>query len=353
MLIYQTFLRRISRSALIALVIIPATALAVDYGGVGGTPANPVASNPRTKSIFVYDLTLGQRVADGVKVFNNTNVAKTIALGAVDSIVSSDGGFACAQAVDPKNDVGAWTSLAQQQVRIDSHASKIVPFSVMVPNNADVGEHDGCITIQDVSDSSANQTGSGVVLGFRSALRMIVTIPGVLTKRLEFTNIGVVRPVGSRAVTIRPALKNTGNVSVDANLVVEARNILGIRVFRNGGTYPVLPRTIGSWNYDFKTSMWGGWYSIRLGAGLELLLVLIFGVGAWWLMVRRRHHERTVRLSQEYVVRKGDSLEVLAQKFGSDWKLLIRINKLKPPYTLKKGQKLKIPLSPQKDSKVE
>ncbi|HUC20729.1 MAG TPA: DUF916 domain-containing protein, partial [Candidatus Polarisedimenticolaceae bacterium] len=160
------------------VLLIPVTALAVDYGGVGGRPASPRPDNPRTKSIFVYEIKPSGQIQDGITVFNDTAQPKTVAIESVDSVISSDGGFACAQAVDQKKDLGGWIQISQKQVALGPKESVTVPFTVAVPKKADIGEHDGCITIQDVSANAAAQKSNGVVLGFRSALRTIVTIPG-------------------------------------------------------------------------------------------------------------------------------------------------------------------------------
>src|SRR5215472_6786570 len=89
------------------LILLPSVASAVEYGGVGGRPAYPRADNARTQSIFIHQLQPGQQVSDGVRVYNNTNKKRTITIQAVDSVLASDGAFACAQQADPRVDVGS------------------------------------------------------------------------------------------------------------------------------------------------------------------------------------------------------------------------------------------------------
>ena len=149
---------RLILATLSIAALIPGMASAASYGGVGGKPAYPVANNPRTKSIFIFELKPGQSASSGVQVFNNTNTTQTINLYGVDSVVSSGGAFACAQNNDPKKEVGAWIHLDQNSVTLSPNSNKIVPFTVTVPNNksVSVGEHDGCIAMQAASQTATN-----------------------------------------------------------------------------------------------------------------------------------------------------------------------------------------------------
>ena len=47
-----------------------------------------------------------------------------------------------------------------------------------------------------------------------------------------------------------------------------------------------------------------------------------------------------------YVVKKGDTLFNLSQRYELSWQTLAQINNLQEPYILKVGQKLKVPASP-------
>jgi hypothetical protein len=103
-------MKKIIASTLLTLAIslVPISAMAVEYGGVGAKPANPRSDNPRSSSIFIYELKPGQTYNDGVEVFNSTEQDRTIELTAVDSILASDGAFSCAQNAESKVDVGKW-----------------------------------------------------------------------------------------------------------------------------------------------------------------------------------------------------------------------------------------------------
>lgn len=355
--------------------------MAIEYGGVGGKPANPQASNPRTQSIFVYELKASQSTNDGVKVFNNTDSTRTITIGAVDSVLSSGGAFACAQAADQQTGVGSWITLSATTITLPAGVSRVVPFTIAVPNNADVGEHDGCITIQDASATTNVNNKSGVVLGFRSAMRVVVTIPGKIIKKLTLKSVTVQKtPDGNYLVM--PEATNDGNVSLDTTVSATLEPIFAVSGGKAGGTYPVLPHSTASWNLEIKHPFWGGWYHAHtvvsynskptalpgeeqgaqksealnsavffaapaLGAVLiELLILLAVGVPVWRYVLKRRDISQIRKHWQEYVVQDKDTVISVAKEHHISWKKLVRVNSLKAPYTLEKGKKLRVPPKP-------
>jgi hypothetical protein len=353
------------------------SAKAVEYGGVGGRPAQPRADNPRSKSIFIYTLKAGQSTSDGVRIVNNTPKTRTISVYPVDAVLASGGTFSCAQAAEQAKDVGSWITLSKNTVTVKANSNVVVPFTVTVPLKVDVGEHDGCIAIQEASQANASDK-SGVVLSFRSAIRMAVTIPGKIVKKLSITNIST-QPGNNNTVVITPAVRNEGNVSLDTTIRSSLQPLVGVGSVDTTGTYPILPRSSASWNLELKRPFWGGWYRATVAATynsdpasslgskngmrttvrktshvlfvapaplalvIELLIILvIIGLIAWVLRRRRQYHHVRTRWSN-YKVNDGDTIMVVARRHHVSWKRLARANKLRAPYHLEAGQTLRVP----------
>lgn len=234
-------------------------AAAIETSGIGAIPAHPRLDNPRTKSIFVYDVAGADVIADGIKVVNNTDTAKTLDVYPVDSQASSDGAFACAQKVDPRKDVGNWIKLAQGQVKLAANSVQVVPFTLTVPTNVKAGEHNGCIVVQD-ADPATKKEGNGIVLSFRSALRVSVTTPGTLSADLSFVGVKS-HDINKTTLGVSPILQNKGNVSANANIDVKLRGIFGLHYpFSSiGGQFPAFPGQ-SRFNFELKKPFWGGWY---------------------------------------------------------------------------------------------
>ncbi|NPA52684.1 MAG: LysM peptidoglycan-binding domain-containing protein [Aquificae bacterium] len=49
-----------------------------------------------------------------------------------------------------------------------------------------------------------------------------------------------------------------------------------------------------------------------------------------------------VKTPSYYIVKKGDTLSKIARRFGTDWRTLARINKLKNPHLIRIGQKIRL-----------
>lgn len=350
---------------------------AVEYGGLGGLPANPDPNNPRTKSIFVYTIPPGETKQDGVNVINNTNESKIVEVYATDSEISSGGSFACRQKVDPLTAVGSWVKLYQAEVVLPPGSNQVIPFEVAIPKSISVGEHNGCIVIQEKA-ASTEQSGNGVQLSFRSALRVAITIPGDIVKDVEFT--GLTFKHDAKKYTLKANLTNKGNVSLDTDVQVYITNLFGRNIYKNGGVYPLLAqKTPAEFNFEFTRPFWGGIYRIAgtaeyngdikepLGSSapknvrktapsqwlfvvpqpkalvVELLVLLLLIVSIWIMLKRVRGRRKTARTWKTFTVEEGDTLVGLARSWHTNWKTIAKINKLRAPYELKPGSKIKLP----------
>lgn len=378
-----------TRNLVFALLIIgggllfPAAAHAVEQGGLGGKPAHPKAENTRSQSIFVHTLKPGKSATDGVLVINNTGKTKNVLVYAVDSQVSSDGAFACAQAADKPLSVGTWATMAKSELTLLAGEKKTVDFTIKVPDNATPGEHNGCIVIQDTERQPASGS-NGIVLSLRSAIRLAVTVPGQIQKGLVFTGLDV-QPKDNEKLLFSTALKNNGNVSLDTQVDVKLVSLLGVASAQVGGSFPVLNDNESRFNFEASRPFWGGWYrlaasaryndnpNVMLGEGgsnamvsrsswifiapqpiaaaIEGALIAVVIGGLYYFAYRRLHHKKAMRRAADHIVGKGEDLHGVAERYAMSWKYLARINKLKAPYTIKPGQKLIVTSVQKKDKK--
>lgn len=363
----------------IIFTLFPKSILAVEYGGIGGRPAFPRSDNPRTESIFIHILNPGQIQEEGVLVVNNTQERKTLLVYGVDSVYSSGGAFACGQMSDEKKGVGKWLSLGKTEVALDPGTNEMVPFTIQVPKDTSVGEHNGCIVIQEKKEKSEDQ--EGMKLSFRTGLRVAITIPGEITRKLEIIGFKVKRRTGGDFLLV-PTVNNLGNVSIDADVKVITKYFFGLTLIEHGGRFPILRGSISDWNFELKKPFWGGWYrsslfveydenqeaGVGIQSGKELtklkrapvwffsfptptalaieiiaLLCVVVLVILFWLSKKRKKWiaEKWV----EYEVKRSEDIKTLAEKFDVSWKLLARVNKLKPPYVLNPEEKIKVPPS--------
>jgi hypothetical protein len=355
-----------------ALYVVPVHA--VESGGVGGRPANPDPANPRTESIFVFTADPGQKAENAVKLYNNSEGEKIIDVYVVDSQISSGGAFACAQKVEERRNVGSWLKLSKQSVTLASGETETVPFTLEIPGNAPPGEHNGCIAIQE-SDQKPQAAGNGIALSFRSAIRVSVTVKGELKKELAFTRLES-GPGKEDKIAVNTALRNGGNVSLDTDIDVRIKSVLGTTVNKTGGEFPILAGGESEFNFETDEPFWGGVYFLSAKASfnpdpsaglgdkskatsiskskllivtpkpaalaIELLILVLVGAGAVLFFRYRRLHKRWHRHGKFYVVKEGESIQQVAERFNLPWKTIARVNSIKAPYHLKAGDRLRL-----------
>jgi hypothetical protein len=350
----------------------PVRVSAIDQGGIGGRPARPEQGNPRSQSIFVHTAKPGEQAKDAIEVINNASETKHVLVYAVDSQVSSGGAFACAQAADKPISVGEWIALNHNEVTLNPGAKQTVDFTITVPKDTAPGEHNGCIVIQDTKQQ-AQPDGNGIVLSLRSAIRVAITIPGDIKKGLAFTGLGFTAKDDAK-ILLSTALKNSGNVSLDTQVEVKLSYVFGVAASKAGGNFPVLSSSEGRFNFESSRPFWGGWYKLTataryddnlanalgegsanastqrsmwafivpdpLAAVIEGIAAIVLVGGIAYLVYRKRRHGQMVRRATGHLVKPGEDLHSVAEMYAMQWKHLARINKLKPPYQIKAGQKL-------------
>lgn len=373
---YDSF-KTVLLASLAACLLLPASVGAIDNGGIGGKPAHPREDNPRSQSIFVHELEAGESTTDGVQIMNGTEQTKTVLVYAVDSQLASGGAFACDQAADKPISVGTWVTMEKSEVTLAPGEKQVVSFTVSVPSDTSPGEHNGCIVMQDTARQRSSE-GGGIVLSMRSAIRLAVTVPGEIKKGLAFTGTGVEAKAGQKLL-MSVNLRNSGNVSLDTKLDVKLMYAFGTAAVSAGGSYPVLSGSEARFNFEGQRPFWGGWYrlmataryndspSASIGEGelntsvgrSEWVFIApapaaaaLEGAAAGLLLVgggihirRRLVHKKVMSKTTKHTVQAGENLHTIADEYNVSWKVLARINKLKPPYQLKSGQTIIVTLA--------
>ncbi len=219
---------------------------------------------------------------------------------------------------------------------------------------------------------------AGVNLSTRLGLRVAITVPGELVRDITISDFVVTkRDDGSFFLT--PSVENSGNVSVDVDISVKTRHLLGFLYHEHGGQFPVLRGETFEQNFELKKPFWGGWYRTSLavsydkgeaaGVGTEsgealttlkgssywlfsmptiggLIVEIIILIGIVWLLFMvyvAKKKAQWIKRWVSYTVQEGDDIQTISKAFRIPWKLFVKVNKLKPPYTLSPGKEVRVP----------
>lgn len=239
-------------AALFLAIAFPASA--IEYGMLGGKPANPDPNVENSVSWFIYKLNAGEAKDDAVRVLNLFENDLDVLVYAADTTASSGGGFALEQFSEPKDEVGAWVRFYPEAVpeyfakilekkegkitafcrlnrdeldeslsdiigktdqisdgnfstfenwcrgtdsvelKMKAKEQKDIPFVISVPEKADVGEHTGGILVQKkAAEDASGAGGSSVKLTTRVGVRIYQTVPGEIIRKITIEDFKIIK----------------------------------------------------------------------------------------------------------------------------------------------------------------
>ena len=370
--------------------VISAPAFALSSGGVGGYPAHPDPNIKYSESWFIYNLDLGESQDDALTVFNTTDEVQTIKIYAVDSVPSNQGNFALEAEADPKDGIGAWIKLAQTFITLQPGENQEIPFTITIPQNADVGEHSGGIILQK-AQGRQDTLESGAAIVTRVGIRVYETVPGEIIKEIEIKDFNVsLKKLASQPAyyEINLIAQNKGNVSLQPKVTLAIGGwgkikyftrssfdyqkgiILDLRDFTDFFTGEDLSR---NWQLlrDQKVSTNWTWPKPRFGRftfqanltydteggqktidskkitvwvvpWLEVVVLGIIVLLVFCLLVVKKIFFGG-RNWQSYIIKTGDNLPQIAYQSKVSLKRLVKVNKIGKPFIIKPGQKISVP----------
>ncbi|MCX6760358.1 MAG: DUF916 domain-containing protein [Candidatus Nealsonbacteria bacterium] len=366
---------------IIIVFCIPCSSMAITAEGVGVSPAYPDLKIKNSDVWFVYNLDRGQSVTDYLKLVNNSS-EKTmkVKIYPVDAVISSSGVFNPLDEADPRVDIGAWIKFNESEVSLAPGETRIMPFTLTIPQDASVGDHLGAVIAEKGELKPSGQ--AGLSIKTRVGIRVWNTVPGKIVKDLKISNISWEiknKTLSSKPTTIEKIktalglnkegfitleLKNDGNVHLMPKGNIEISDVFGGWVATLGDL------SLGTSSLGHTTTVPIRWDKIPLIGLLTAKITIPYGdnqtatakktflIIPWTLIAililfamififgklfRWLYFAKSKLKMSPYKLAGKETLVEIADKFDVSWKKLARINGLKPPYILKKGDTLFIP----------
>ena len=365
---------------LVVLFLLPNGVLALSAGGIGIMP-HKTEYYPNRGGWFVYEVDSGEIINDEVRITNTKDTTVFVKLEGVDAFLLDDGAFALRDTPD-NEDIGTWIELEETDFELEPNSSKIVPFILTVPKDAEVGDHIGGLAVYETSGEPERIYQSGgtkVGITTRVGARMYLTVAGNIIRDLNIKK----RSFFGKAdkMMFKFIFENKGNVR--ANLTItegKIYNIFGLydeqqdivlgQVFSHKTVTKIFPwpgknkplfgpylalltiedtykkvnpnsnvvvpevEPVTVWLITFFVP----YTQIAVIAGLLFLIWFI-----WQFIIWKRLSNLARRPVAKYKVKKGDHLMSIAQDFGAPWKIVAKLNNIKPPYSLHNIKILYIP----------
>jgi hypothetical protein len=196
-----------------------------------------------TKSYFILKSRPGAVLREKVRIVNTGGTTGTAFLYAVDATTGNTSGAVYRSRRSPRNDVGAWLSLARSTVTLAPHTSIVVPLTVTVPAGARPGDHLGGI----VAENSALQQSSGhgalqIRIRHLTIAAFEVELPGHLAERVLPTSVRAGGEHGWQYVYVH--FKNLSSVLMKPHGSLLIKDARGKRVaFRSFNLDTFVPTT--------------------------------------------------------------------------------------------------------------
>lgn len=231
-----THLRTTGRALLAALVLAVAVLLAAGPAGAATEPdevtwAVKTADNAHGEGRpnYQYELSPGQTVEDAILVTNYSDRELTFAVYAADGFLNESAQLDLLPAGAQSTHVGAWVTLATDEVTIGAGEAVSIDFRLTVPPNATPGDYaGGIVTSLDPADA-----GDGVQVDRRLGSRLLLRVDGEIAPALDISDVRVDHsgswlPWEPGEATVTFTLENTGNVRLSGTQTVSFSGLLGL-----------------------------------------------------------------------------------------------------------------------------
>lgn len=187
-------------------------------------PAN--ADGPDGRSWIEQTLDPGEEVVEHLALNNLSDSAVTFAIKAADGYLTPTGRFNMLPSDTPSVDAGTWVK-GPDMVEVGAGETRIVPFTITVPENATPGDHAAGIaaTVQSVGPTG---DGNQVAIESRVGFPIMTRVTGELLPSLLIEPVGVEyniswNPFQPGDITAVYTIVNNGNVRIQARPVVESQ----------------------------------------------------------------------------------------------------------------------------------
>jgi hypothetical protein len=192
------------------------------------------ATQPDSRGYFSVSATPGAHVEDHVAVRNYSTQPLTLTLHTGDGLNTPSGDFALQPPTAVSRQVGTWIRLPRSllSMAVPPRGFVIVPFAIVIPSNAQPGDHAGGI-IATLESFAQSKSGQRYRLLQNVGSRVFIRISGALDARLTVEHLKVryessLNPLKRGRAVVSYVIHNVGNVALGGRQSVRVSGLLGI-----------------------------------------------------------------------------------------------------------------------------
>lgn len=209
-------MKRLAVVLLAVLVLLKCDSIvAQSQGGIALSPPSfDLSANP------------GETVANAIKVENATKEPVTLQVFAQNFTALGDGGQIALTDAESPYSLTSWIQLEKNVITVQPGSSTIVPFSIVIPRNAEPGSHYGAVVFRSREESL--QAGSGASVTTQIGSLILLRLPGAVYTKAGITSFSASRNIYTdERISFSASIINEGNVHVKPYGFITIRNLLG------------------------------------------------------------------------------------------------------------------------------
>lgn len=183
--------------------------------------------------------------------------------------LTAEGGFEMHEPGGTTYSAGRWLDFPVTTLRLGADETRILDYSIHVPENAESGGHYAAIVFEGASvDTSPEGEGAQVSIVGQVVAEVLITIPGPITRNLVVDSLTVpVIAFGAGADYADVTVRNTGNVHLTPNGYVQTWGGVPTASFdKEFGQFTMLPGASRHFRVPLENLPWLG----RMKAKTEL-----------------------------------------------------------------------------------
>jgi LysM repeat protein len=335
----------------------------------------PADENPTMK----FEIEAGGNKTAYINVRNASDEDINVLLYPVDGTTSSSGSFAAKLPSQEQTGLGLWAIFDQSKFKIEANSKIKVNYDINIPSNTPPGTYSGGIAIQKTNgdDENKQNTGTSVNIVQRNITAFFVNVPGKKQNAIDFKSfthqknsdgtidfIFNVENTGNTALTVNPKVKLRDKFGLFSkeiegreinlylgnetkfDITLENPPLLGLIEATAELSYSENDIVLGRTILIDKKILTQTIYIIPWFIIFAILIIIVAVLS--FVIIRSLNHKNLIKNSEKHIVQEGESLNKIANNYMVDWKKIVKINKLKPPYEVHTNQEILIPVNEKK-----
>ncbi|AEB47799.1 WxL protein peptidoglycan domain-containing protein [Micromonospora maris] len=229
----RTPLRALTR--MLAVLAVVLAVVPISSTGAMAEPTSPAVTwavqpadrnGPDGRRFIERTLDPGQVVTEHLAVRNFSDSAVVFSLKAADGYLTDKGRFNMLPSNEKSVDGGTWITV-QETVTVEANGTKVVPFTITVPEDATPGDHPAGIA------ATVTSTGGTVAVESRVGFRVMLRASGTVTASVAISDLSTTytpswNPFSAGTLKVGYTAKNDGNVALTGTGKVSVDELFGL-----------------------------------------------------------------------------------------------------------------------------